>query len=147
MSYQTRLQEDVKAAMRAGDAETRDTLRMLLAALKNQKIELGRELVEADELQVLQKQKKSREDSVAQYEAAGRSELAAKDRAEIAVIDRYLPQGLSEEELVAAVRAAIAETGAASKADLGKVIKAVLAAHQGKVDGKRVQGAAAGLLR
>ena len=146
MSYQTRLQDDVKSAMRSGDAETRDTLRMLLAALKNKRIELGRDLEEKDEIQVLQKQRKSREDSVSQYEAAGRAELAAKERAEIAVIDRYLPQGLSEDELLEAVRAAIAETGATSKADLGKVIKAVLAAHEGRVDGRRVQGAAAGLL-
>ena len=77
MGYQDKLQDDVKAAMRAGDSSTRDTLRMLLAALKNKRIELGRDLEEKDELQVLQKQKKSREDSASQYAEAGRADLEA----------------------------------------------------------------------
>lgn len=146
MSYQERLQEDVKAAMRAGDAATRDTLRLLLAALKNKRIELGADLSEQDELQVLQKQKKSREDSATQYAAAGRADLEHKERAEIAVIERYLPQAPSEDEVRALVQAAVAETGASSKADLGKVMKAVMALHQGRVDGKTVQRIAGELL-
>ena len=146
MSYQARLQEDVKAAMRSGDTAVRDTLRMLMAALKNKRIELGRDLDEKDELQVLQKQKKSREDSATQYGAAGRADLEAKERAEIAVIERYLPAAMSDDDVRALVSAAIAASGASSKADLGKVMKAVMAENQGKVDGKTVQRIAAELL-
>ena len=146
MSLQARLQDDTKAAMRSGDVVTRDTLRMLVAALKNKRIDSGEDLSEADELQVLQKQKKSREDSVAQYDAAGRTDLADKERAEIAVLERYLPKSLSDDEVRALVQAAIAETGASSKADLGKVMKTVMAANQGRVDGKTVQRVAGELL-
>jgi len=146
MSLQARLQDDTKAAMRSGDVVTRDTLRMLVAALKNKRIDSGEDLSEADELQVLQKQKKSREDSVAQYDAAGRTDLADKERAEIAVLERYLPKSLSDDEVRALVQAAIAETGASSKADLGKVMKTVMAANQGRVDGKTVQRIAGELL-
>jgi hypothetical protein len=146
MSTQAKLQEDVKVAMRAGDVASRDTLRMLLAALKNKRIELGRELDDADELQVLQKQKKSREDSAAQYAAAGRTDLEEKERAEIAVVERYLPKAPSEDEVRMLVQAAIAETGATTKADLGKVMKTVMAANQGRIDGKHVQRIAGELL-
>jgi uncharacterized protein YqeY len=132
--------------MRSGDVETRDTLRLLVAALKNKRIELGREPNEAEELQVLQKQVKMREDSVAQYAAAGREDLAAKERAEIAVIARYLPARMSEDDVRALVARTIREVGASSKADLGKVMKAVMAAHQGKLDGKTVQRLAGELL-
>ena len=146
MSLQARLQDDMKAAMRSGDVVTRDTLRMLVAALKNKRIDAGEDLSDADELAVLQKQKKSREDSVAQYDAAGRADLADKERAEIAVLERYLPKGLSDGEVRALVQAAIAETGASSRADLGKVMKTVMAANQGRVDGKTVQRFAGELL-
>jgi uncharacterized protein YqeY len=146
MSYQDRIQADVKDAMRAGDAETRDTLRMVMAGLKNKRIELGRDLDEKDQLQVLQKQKKSREDSLAQYGAAGRAHLAAREQAEIAVIDRYLPATMSDDDVRALVAGAIAASGASSKADLGKVMKTVMAENQGKVDGKTVQRIAAELL-
>jgi uncharacterized protein YqeY len=146
LSYNARFQEDLKTAMRAGDAETRDTLRLLVAALKYKRIELGREPDEAEELQVLQKQVKMRQDSVAQYAAAAREDLAAKERAEIAVIERYLPQRLSEDDVRALVERTIRDVGATTKTDLGKVMKAVMAAHQGKVDGKAVQRIAGELL-
>ena len=146
MGYQDRIQEDVKAAMRAGDAETRDTLRMVVAALKNQRIELGRELEEADELAVLQKAVKTRKDSVDQYVEAGREELAAKERAEIAVIERYLPAQMSEDDVRGVVEKAIADVGATSKKEMGQVMKAVMAEHKGVVDGKTVQRIAGELL-
>ena len=146
MSFQERIQEDLKAAMRAGDAGTRDTLRMVVAALKNRRIDLGRELEEGEELAVLQKAVKTRTDSAEQYDGAGRPELAAQERAEIAVIERYLPARKSDEEVRAIVQAAIEEVGAATKADLGKVMKAVLGAHGGELDGKTVQRFAAELL-
>lgn len=146
MGYQDKLNEDVKAAMRAGDTGTRDTLRMLLAACKNKRIELGRDLEEKEELQVLQKQKKSREDSFTQYTDAGREDLAAQEKAEIEVIERYLPAAMSEDDVRGIVAKAIEETGASSKADMGKVMKSVMASNQGQIDGKTVQRIAAELL-
>lgn len=146
MSYNSRFQEDLKTAMRAGDVETRDTLRLLVAAIKYKRIELGREPNEAEELQVLQKQVKTREESAEQYDAAKRPDLAAKERGEIAVIERYLPARMSDDDVRALVARTIKEVGAASKADLGKVMKAVMSAHQGKVDGKAVQRIAGELL-
>lgn len=146
MAYQERIQDDVKTAMRSGDTETRDTLRMVVAALKNRRIELGRDLEEADELAVLQKAVKTRKDSVDQYVEAGREELAAKERAEIAVIERYLPAQMSEEDVRAVVAKAIADVGATSKKEMGQVMKAVMAEHKGVVDGKTVQRIAGELL-
>ena len=146
MSYNSRFQEDLKDAMRSGDTQTRDTLRLLVAAIKYKRIELGREPNEAEELQVLQKQVKMREDSVAQYAAAARQDLVDKERGEIAVIERYLPKRMSDADVRAVVERIIREVGASSKADLGKVMKAVMAAHQGQVDGKAVQRIAGELL-
>ena len=144
--FDKRFQEDLKDAMRSGDTQTRDTLRLLVAAIKYKRIELGREPNEAEELQVLQKQVKMREDSVAQYGAAARQDLVDKERAEIAVIERYLPKRMSDDDVRAVVERTIREVGASSKADLGKVMKAVMAAHQGQVDGKAVQRIAGELL-
>lgn len=140
---------DMKDAMRAGDTLKRDTLRMVIAGFKNKAVEPGRkspQLSDEEALGVVLAAVKSRKDSAQQYDEAGRDELAEKERAEIAVIEGYLPKGLSEEETQAAVERAIAETGAASKADIGKVMKAVMAAHKGQVDGKAVQQLAARLL-
>ena len=146
MTYHDTLQADVKEAMRGGDTATRDTLRMVVAALKNKRIEVGRDLEEPEELQVLQKAMKTRADSATQYDEAGRPELAAQERAEMAVIERYLPARLSDDDVRALVEKAIAEVGAASKADMGKVMKAVMASNQGAVDGKTVQRFAGELL-
>lgn len=146
MSLHDRIQDDLKQAMRAGDNHTRDTLRMVFAELKNKRIEVGRDLEDPEELKVLQRAVKTRADSAAQYEEAGRPELAEQERAETEVIERYLPARMSDEDVRALVEQAIAEVGAASKADLGKVMKAVMAAQQGQVDGKTVQRFAAELL-
>lgn len=140
------LQRDLKEAMRAGDVIRRETLRMVIAALKNRRIEKGSDLDETDELAVLVKSVKSRQDSVDQYAAAGRDDLAAKERAEIEIIQGYLPAQLSEDEVRDLVREAIAETGAESKKDLGLVMKSVMADHKGRVDGKLVQRLAGELL-
>jgi uncharacterized protein YqeY len=129
VDLKSRLDADLKAAMKAGEALRRDTLRMVIAAVKNRA-----------------NQVKTRTDSAQQYDAAGRADLADKERAEIEVLQGYLPQQLSEAETRAAVEKAIADTGASSKADLGKVIKAVMAAHKGQVDGKQVQRLIAELL-
>jgi len=141
-----RLQEDVKQAMKAGDTLTRDTLRLAITDLKKKELDLGRALEPEEELAVLQKGVKSREDSAAQYGQAGREDLAAQERAEIEVLRRYLPELLSEAETRELVQRTIAALGLSSKKDLGQVMKAVLAEHKGRVEGKLVQKLAAELL-
>jgi len=146
MEMLAKLQGDMKAAMKSGDALTRDTLRLVITDLKKKELDLARELAADEELAVLQKCVKSREDSVAQYGAAGRTDLVDKEKAEIGVIRRYLPTLLSEDETRAIVRAKIAALGVSSKKDLGQVMKAVMAEHKGQVDGKTVQKLAGELL-
>ena len=149
MSLYETIQNDVKSAMKAGDTERRDTLRMVVSAIKNKAIDSGGNRGEVDDetvMGVLLSAVKSRTDSAEQYEAAGREELAAKERSEIEVIQGYLPKQLSEEETRALVEKTIAEVGAESKKDLGKVMKAIMATHKGQVDGKLIQRFAGELL-
>ena len=139
MSLTDTLAADLVRAMKAKDATTLTALRMLKTALTNKSIEKSRALDAAEELQVVNALVKQRRDSIDQFEAAGRHELAAKEKAEIAVLDAYLPPSATDEELTAAVDAAVSSTGAASAKDMGKVMKAVMSALAGKtVDGKRV---------
>ncbi|MCZ6596430.1 MAG: GatB/YqeY domain-containing protein [Planctomycetota bacterium] len=146
MSVRDDIQAEVKAAMRSGDTVTRDTLRMCIAAFENRRIELGRGLEEPELIQVLAKAVKSRQDSVAHFDNAGRTELADKERAEIDVIERYLPEQMSVADLRSLVEATIAEVGASSPKDIGQVMKAIMAKHRGQVDGKAVQQLAGELL-
>jgi hypothetical protein len=142
-----KLQEDMKAAMKSGDTVTRDTLRLVISDIKKREVDLKKEaLDETEELAVLTKAVKSREDSVAQYDANARKDLADKERAEIAVIQRYLPKLLGEAETKAIVAATIQKLGLTSKKDLGQVMKAVLADHKGQVSGSLVQKCAGELL-
>ncbi|MCX7898660.1 MAG: GatB/YqeY domain-containing protein [Methylocystis sp.] len=132
-----KIDEDLKAAMKAGERARVDTLRMINAALKDREIEArgaGKTLSDDDVLALLQKMIKSRQESLAIFEKAGREELAAKERGEIAVISAYLPQQLSGAEAAEAVKAAIAETGAASIKDMGKVVAALKAKYAGRMD-------------
>ena len=139
MSLTDTLSADIARAMKAKDATTLTALRMLKTALINKSIEKSRALEPAEELQVVAALVKQRRDSIEQFSAAGRHELAAKEQAEIAVLDAYLPPAAGDDELAAAVTAAVAATGAATVKDMGKVMKAVMAALTGKtVDGKRV---------
>lgn len=134
-----RIIDDMKSAMKNKDADRLSTLRMVKATLMNKKIETGGELSDDETIKVLNTLVKQRRDSAEQYANAGRSELAEKETAEIAVIEDYLPAAASDEELSAAVRAAIDETGASSMKDMGAVMKASMAALEGKtVDGKAV---------
>jgi uncharacterized protein YqeY len=146
VSLQVRLQEDLKSAMRSGDTLTRDTLRMVMAAVKNRRIEIGKELDDEAVLAVMASGVKSREDSATQYDAAKRQDLADKERAEIAVIQRYLPAKLDEAATRAVVEATIAELGLNSKKELGRLMKTILAEHKQGIDGKLVQRLAAELL-
>jgi uncharacterized protein len=133
---------DLTAAMKAKDAEKLSTLRMVKASLTNKQIEKGSDLTDEEVTKALQSLLKQRRDSIEQYEKAGRTELAAKENAEVSVIQAYLPQAASAEEIAAAVDAAVAETAAASMKDMGNVMKATMANLAGKnADGKAVSDA------
>lgn len=145
MALEETLTKDLTAAMKARDAVRTSVLRMAKAALKNREIEKGAALDDAEIVKALQGLVKQREDSAEQYEKASRPELAEKERAEIAVLEGYLPAGASAEEIDEAVAKAIEETGAASPKEMGKVMKvamATLAASGKTVDGKQVNAAA-----
>jgi uncharacterized protein YqeY len=130
---------DLTVAMKAKDADKLSTLRMVKANLMNRKIEKGGELTDEEITKALQSLIKQRRDSIEQYENAGRTELADKERTEIAVIEVYLPQAASPGEISDAVEAAVAETGASSMKDMGMVMKAALVKLAGKTaDGKLV---------
>ena len=146
MSVSEKIQADLKTAMREQDAIARDALRMALAALKNRRIELGKDLSEQEILAVLSKQVKTRQESYEQYEKAGRQDLADKEGTEIEVLRRYLPAELSEGEIREIVEEKIAELGISSKKELGQLMKAVLSEHKGRVNGKLVQRFASELL-
>jgi len=142
MGLEQSLTADIVTAMKAKDQIKLTALRMLKTALTNKSIEKGRALDEAEELQVVSMLVKQRKDSIEQFTKGGRQDLADKEQAEIVVLNTYLPAAASDEELAAAVAAAIAETGASSAKDIGKVMKAAMAALAGKtVDGKKVNEA------
>ena len=142
MSLSERIVSDLTAAMKSQDAQRTSTLRMVKAAMMNRKIEKGADLDDDDVQKLLRSLVKQRRDSIEQYEKAGRQELVDKEAAEITVIETYLPQAASAAEIEQAVAAAIAETGATSMKDMGKVMKATQAALAGKnADGKQVSEA------
>jgi len=124
MSLKQRIVDDMTAAMRAKDAARLSTLRMVKAAMMNRQIDKGGELTDEELAKLLGSLLKQRRDSVEQYEKGGRAELAAKERAEIVVIEAYLPQAATREEIEGAVAAAIAETNATSMKEMGAVMKA-----------------------
>ncbi len=139
MTFQERLDSDLKEAMRAKDATTLGVLRMLKSALKYAAIEKSdaeAELSDAEAAQVIRKQAKQRQDSIESFEKGGRAELAAKEKKELSILNAYLPQAMSGDELSKVVRETIAEIGATSKAQMGAVMKALQAKVGGRVDGK-----------
>ena len=139
MSLKEQIISDMTAAMKAQDAARTSTLRMVKAAIMNREKDGGGELTDEDIQKLLRTQVKQRRDSVEQYEKANRPDLADKEQAEIAIIETYLPQSASQEEIDQAVVAAIAETGASSMKDMGGVMKAAMAKLAGKsADGKMV---------
>ncbi|MCY3000741.1 MAG: GatB/YqeY domain-containing protein [Planctomycetota bacterium] len=146
MTLYEKLQADVKQAMLARDEVSRDTLRMLVAAVKKQELEQGKEITEELVMTILQVAAKTRAESIAQFTSAGRNDLVAKEQAELAVVRRYLPQQLDEAQTKAAIQALIGELGITSKKDLGTLMKAAMAKHKGVIDGKLVQKLAGELL-
>ena len=139
MGLKERITGDMTAAMKAKDAARLSTLRMVKAAVQNREIEKGGALSDDEMTKALQSLVKQRRDSVEQYEKAGRAELAEKERAEIAVIEEYLPRAASREEIEAAVAAALEETGATSTKEMGAVMRAAQARLSGRnADGRTV---------
>ena len=134
MTLRERVNEDVKAAMKAREAERLGTLRLLTAALKQREVDERITLDDAGVVAVIEKMLKQRKDSIAQYEQAGRQDLADAEKREVAILSAYLPQQLSEAELAAAVAKAVAESGAKSPADMGKVMAIVKPLVAGKAD-------------
>ncbi|MGH9386176.1 MAG: GatB/YqeY domain-containing protein [Vicinamibacterales bacterium] len=142
MSLEQKLTADIAVAMKAKDATRLIALRMLKTALTNRSIERGRALDPAEELQVVGMLVRQRRDSIEQFTAGNRPDLAEKERAEIAVLDTYLPPAASETEIAEAVDAVVVETGASSPKDIGRVMKAAMARLAGKTaDGKKVNEA------
>ena len=147
MALQDRIQQELKAAMLARDADTLGTLRLLKSAIGYAQIEKKTDaLPDAEVVALVQKEIKKRRDAIELYQTGGRPELAAKESAEILVLEKFLPQPLSSGELDEMIRAAIQETGATSKKEMGAVIKAVQAKAAGRADGKTISGMVGKLL-
>ena len=132
MTLNEKVAADITAAMKARDAGRLSALRMLKAAIMNKGVEKGRDLDDAEVLQVVSSLVKQRRDSIEQFQKGGRTDLVDKETAEVAVLEQYLPPAVSAEEIDAAVTAAIAETGATTPKDMGKVMKAVMPKLAGK---------------
>ena len=142
MSLEHTLGADIVTAMKAKDQTRLTALRMLKTALTNKSIEKGRALDDGEEMQVVSTLVKQRRDSIEQFTKGGRQDLADKEKAEIVILNAYLPAAASDDDIAAAVANAITETGAINAKDMGKVMKAVMAALAGKtVDGKKVSEA------
>ena len=135
MSLEQRLTDDMKAAMKAGEKDTLGVVRRVLAALKNAKIEKKTDLDEQDEIRVVRSIAKQHKESIEQFRAAGREDLATKEEAELVILSVYLPPEMDEAQLDAIIDEVIAETGASSMKDMGGVIKGVMARTAGQAEG------------
>ncbi|MDQ3261059.1 MAG: GatB/YqeY domain-containing protein [Pseudomonadota bacterium] len=140
MSLKDRITEDMKAAMRAKDSERLSGIRMLLAAVKQREVDERIALADADVVAVIEKLIKQRRDSITQFQAANRQDLAGKEQAELAIYQAYMPQALSDAEVDAAIAAAIAGTGAAGMKDMGKVMAELRVQLAGRADMGKVSG-------
>ena len=135
MSLQDRLTEDMKAAMKAGEKETLGVIRRAIAAMKNARIDKKADLDEQDEIRVVRSMAKQHKESIEQFRAAGREDLATKEEAELAILAVYLPPEMDEAQLDAIIDEVITETGASTMKDMGTVIKAVMARTAGQAEG------------
>jgi uncharacterized protein len=138
MTLQDRIESAMRDGMRARDERRTQTLRMAMSAAHNREIELGRSLTDEDYIEILGKQVKQRRESIEAFRAGGRDEMAASEEAEAAILAEFLPAAMPAEELERLVRAAIAETGASSPGDLGRVMGKVVPQTRGRADGKAV---------
>jgi uncharacterized protein YqeY len=133
-----RIDEELKNAMRAGDTQRRDALRLLTAALKQKEVDERKQLVDADVLAIVEKMIKQRRDSIAQFNQGGRRDLADKEQLEISVLEQYLPQPFTDAEIDAAIAAAVQEAGATGPSDIGKVMGALKPKLAGRADMAKV---------
>ena len=138
MSIVQTIREEMTAAVRAGDTRRRDIMRLLIAALDNARIAARHELSDDEAVQALQREAKQRRDSIEEYRKGGRDDLVRGEQEELDAISAYLPAELSDEDLAAIVREVIAESGASSAADLGKVMRPAMQRVAGRADGARV---------
>ncbi|MGM7635613.1 GatB/YqeY domain-containing protein [Bacillus sp. Hm123] len=138
MSLLERLNNDMKQAMKNKEKDKLTVIRMLKASLQNEAIKAGKELAEDDELAVLSREVKQRKDSLHEFEKAGREDLVSKIQTELTYVNIYMPEQLSEEELEAIVQETIVEVNASSKADMGRVMSALMPKVKGKADGGTV---------
>ena len=138
----TKLMDDLKSAMKSGNTTARDTIRYTMSSLKNARIDKGGTLTEQEEIAVLQRDAKRRQESIDQFRAAGRTDLVDKEEAELAVLKQYLPAELSDAEVASIVAEAIAETGVSSPKELGKLMPVLIKKAAGRADGKRLNEAA-----
>lgn len=147
MSLSERLNEDMKQAMKSQDKFKLSTIRMVRATIKNLEIDLKRTLDDSEVLDILSREIKQRKDALQEFEKAGRDDLAASVKAEAEIIAEYLPEQLNEEEIKVIVQQTIQETGATSKADIGKVMSALMPKVKGRADGRLVNQAVQQLLQ
>ena len=133
-----KLMEDMKAAMKAHDMKAVNAVRSVIAKVKDLTVNAGKEITDDAVVSVVAKGVKQREESIAQFESAGRADLAEGEKSELEFLRRYLPAQLSEDEVAATVKTVIAEVGASSKKDMGRVMKEVMARVKGQADGKLV---------
>ena len=146
MSLLERLTDDMKTAMKAGDRDTLGVVRRAIAAMQNARIEKREDLDEQEEIKVIRSIAKQHRESIEQFRAAGREDLATKEEAELEILSTYLPAEMDQAQLEALVDAAIAETGASSMKDIGSVIKIVMAKAQGQAEGGAVSALVKGKL-
>ena len=140
MNLKNKITDDMKAAMRAKETARLSTVRLLLSAMKQKEVDERVELTDADVLAIIEKMLKQRRESIAQFEKAGRTDLADTEKAEIAVLSAYLPAQMSEAEVAAAIAAVIAESGAAGPKDMGKVMGLLKAKLAGRTDMGKLSG-------
>ena len=140
MSLKNQITEDMKAAMRAKETARLGTIRLLLAAMKQKEVDERVELADADVLSIIEKMLKQRRESIAQFEKAGRNDLADNEKAEIGILQAYLPQQMSEAEVTAAIAAAVTESGAAGPKDMGKVMGLLKSRLAGRTDMGKLSG-------
>ncbi len=138
MSLKTRINDDLKAAMRGGDARRRDALRLLLAALKQREVDERKELSDGDVVGAVEKLIKQRRESITQFEKGGRQDLVEGERYELGVLQAYMPQALSDADIAAAITEALAATGAKAPADMGKVMGVLKGSLGGRADMSKV---------
>lgn len=141
-SIRDRMTADLKDAMRSGDMLSRDVIRYVLAALKNAQIDAGRDLTPEEETAVLRRQQKQRQESIEQFSAGNRDDLVEKESAQLTVLERYLPAGMSDEDLQLLANDIVSELGASGPRDMSKVMPVLMERAGDRADGRRISAAA-----